>query len=264
MWYCKPEIVTLPQIRHNKSPMEFQRCLEFPTWTRTRSLTVVEPLCMNSAIIWCNWKDINRNLKVKILNNTLAISGNNLVNLAVNQEVNKKVLLRERKRHTARRVASACYAALSNGWEGVPHPVLVVGGYTSHPPPSRPGREGTSHHPDLGWGTPQPRHGIGYLPPTQPGMGYLPHPDLGWGTLHPQTWDGVPHPHKCGQTETITFPHPSDAGGNYLCYKPVDGAWDLSSTVTIPKGTKAKHNIGQLHIHPVTWKKMETWKFGGH
>ena len=33
--------------------------------------------------------------------------------------VNKKVLLCERKRHTARRVASACYAALSHGWGGV-------------------------------------------------------------------------------------------------------------------------------------------------
>ena len=32
----------------------------------------------------------------------------------------KKVLLRERKRHTARRVASARYAALCNGG-GVPH-----------------------------------------------------------------------------------------------------------------------------------------------
>ena len=34
--------------------------------------------------------------------------------------INKKVLLRERKRHTARRVASARYAALCNGG-GVPH-----------------------------------------------------------------------------------------------------------------------------------------------
>ena len=40
---------------------------------------------------------------------------------------NKKVLLRERKRHNARRVASARYAALSNGGGGVPHPVLGGG-----------------------------------------------------------------------------------------------------------------------------------------
>ena len=41
-----------------------------------------------------------------------------------------QVLLLERKRHTARRVASARYAALSpNGGGGVPHPVLDRGGY---------------------------------------------------------------------------------------------------------------------------------------
>ena len=39
---------------------------------------------------------------------------------------NKKVLLRERKRHTARRVASARYAGVGGG--EVPHPVMV-GGY---------------------------------------------------------------------------------------------------------------------------------------
>ena len=43
----------------------------------------------------------------------------------------KKVLLRERKRHTARRVASARYAALSRGdtpsqVRGVPHPKVRV------------------------------------------------------------------------------------------------------------------------------------------
>ena len=43
--------------------------------------------------------------------------------------LNKKVLLRERKRHTARRVASARYAAVIRGGDpisglgrGVPHP----------------------------------------------------------------------------------------------------------------------------------------------
>ena len=76
---------------------------------------------------------------------------------------NKKVLLRERKRHTARRVASTRYAALSGGYLGY------------SPPSSRPGRgyliqtwsggtTGTPHHPDLVRG----------VPPH--------HPDLGWGT----------------------------------------------------------------------------------
>ena len=38
----------------------------------------------------------------------------------MNTTQNKKVLLRERKSHTARRVASARYAALSNGGGGNP------------------------------------------------------------------------------------------------------------------------------------------------
>ena len=44
--------------------------------------------------------------------------------------INKKVLLRERKRHTARRLASARYAALSVSWRrgrGVAHSVLDGG-----------------------------------------------------------------------------------------------------------------------------------------
>ena len=83
--------------------------------------------------------------------------------LSINNFTNKKVLLRERKRHTAGRVASARYAALSNGW-GVTHPDL-----------------GQGTHPDLGWGT-----------PTQTWDRVPPHPDLGWGTPRTQTWDGVP------------------------------------------------------------------------
>ena len=77
---------------------------------------------------------------------------------------NKKVLPRERKRHTARRVASAHYAALSNvWWGGVPQ---------VPPPPSKPG-----------WGVP-------WVPPTiqtwdgvppRPEMGYpLPRPEMGY------------------------------------------------------------------------------------
>ena len=89
--------------------------------------------------------------------------------------LNKKVLLRERKRHTASRVPSARYADLSPDREGgtpsspltrqVPHLVLDWGGTPCW---------------DLGWGTPTYGPGIGY-----------PHPDLGQGTPI-QTWDGVP------------------------------------------------------------------------
>ena len=62
-------------------------------------------------------------------------------------------------------------------------------GYLRYPP----------RWPDLGWGT----------PPTRPGMGYPPSPDLGWGTPLPSRpgW-GTPPP-KCWQRDTCensTFP----------------------------------------------------------
>ena len=85
---------------------------------------------------------------------------------------------------------------------GRPHPVMVGGGTpgTPHvqtwlgyppPPPSRPGW--VTHHPPSrpGWGT--------HPPPSRPG----------WGTPTPvEVWTDK-------QTENSTFPHPSDAGGNY-------------------------------------------------
>ena len=94
--------------------------------------------------------------------------------------------MRERKSHTVRRVASARYAALSNGGG--------VGGT----PPSRPDR-GNPRVPSTpvrpGWGAPPTVQ-------TWPGgyPGYPPHPDLGCGTPsrpamgYPPvpTLDGVP------------------------------------------------------------------------
>ena len=102
---------------------------------------------------------------------------------------NKKVLLRERKRHTARLVVSACYAALSNrgypiqswlGWYpvqsslerypiqslwGVPHPVMVGGTPSSH--------GGGGYSIQSWWGYPE-------VPPLHPDLGQTPpHPDLG-------------------------------------------------------------------------------------
>ena len=119
--------------------------------------------------------------------------------------VNKKVLLRERKRHTASRIASARYAALSNGWGGTPptiHPDLVREGGTLPHHPSRPGQgvpqvtptiqswDGVPPYPDLRWGILPPRPGMGY-PPTQTLDGVPPpHLDLGRGTLPPPP----PHP----------------------------------------------------------------------
>ena len=46
--------------------------------------------------------------------------------------INQKVLLRERKRHTARHVSSARYAALSNGWGAGGTPASPGGG--GYPP----------------------------------------------------------------------------------------------------------------------------------
>ena len=51
--------------------------------------------------------------------------------------------------------------------------------------------------PDLGWGT----------PPARPGMG-TPHSDLRWSTPL-KVWTDT-------QSENITFPHPSDVGSKYI------------------------------------------------
>ena len=75
----------------------------------------------------------------------------------------KKVLLRERKRHTARRVASARYAALCNGGGGT-H--LRSGGTPSQV-----------------WvgGTPSQVRGVPHL---RSGWGGVPHPRSRWGVPH--------------------------------------------------------------------------------
>ena len=55
---------------------------------------------------------------------------------------------------------------------------------------------------------------MGY-PPSESGMGYPLCLDLGQGTPPSRPGMGYPPPpHMCEQTENITFPHPSDAGGN--------------------------------------------------
>ena len=99
------------------------------------------------------------------------------------QNQNKKVLLRERKRHTARRVASASSpgqgSTPSIPDRGVPHPVLDGG---THPvlgrgypilswmgiPPFIPGQRVLPSRPGLGY----PPSGPGWGTPSRPGMGY--------------------------------------------------------------------------------------------
>ena len=123
---------------------------------------------------------------------------------------NKKVLLRERKRHTARRVASARYA----DWGGGGLPIPRSGGGGTHPQIQGgfpvPGPGGTPSQ-VRGRGVPHPRSRGAY---SIPGWGEgVPHQDLGWGTPPGQTWDGVPPdlrwgpPRKCGQTHRLVSKH---------------------------------------------------------
>ena len=96
---------------------------------------------------------------------------------------NRKVFPRERKRHTARRVASARYAVLYSGWVGVPHPRVGEGGY-----PGQVLMAGGT--PSQGWGYPiqilmvrgtHPRSGG-----TPSKNGGVPLSDFdGWGVSHP-------------------------------------------------------------------------------
>ena len=75
--------------------------------------------------------------------------------------------------------------------------------------------DGVPPQPNLGWGTPQPE--LGWGTPPRPDWGTLP-PSQTWDGVVPPTWLGYPPPPKMwteNQTEKSTFPHPSDAGGNY-------------------------------------------------
>ena len=129
--------------------------------------------------------------------------------------INKKVLLRKRKRHTARRVASARSMLCCPGYP-LYHPDLVGGGVPGVPPPSKPGS--VTHLPSQECGSPPPtiHTWLGYIPTIQTWPGYPPpppqewgtphhpdlarvprHPDMGWGTPHPERGWGTPHPHKC-------------------------------------------------------------------
>ena len=169
---------------------------------------------------------------------------------------NKKVILRERKRHTARRIASTHCAALSNpdlvggypvpgqggtpsrAGQGVPHPryrgypIQTWSGGTPGTPPTGMGYplqpEMGYPRPGMGYPLPRPRMGC---PPIWTWDGVPPYLDLGWGTPLPRPEMGYP-PCKCGQTENITSRHPSDAGGKKL---PPLGIKLTTLTITGPK-----------------------------
>ena len=164
--------------------------------------------------------------------------GRNFQGGGVNLLFNKKVLLHERKRHTARHAPSTCCAALSNPdmAGGVPHPRSRGRGYPVPGPggtPSQvqggysiPGPGGTPSQvqggtPSQVQGVPHPRSGVGWGYPIPgpggypvPGWGYPPPPylDLGWDTPLPRpgmgyppypAWDGVPPPEMVDKVKTL-------------------------------------------------------------
>ena len=136
--------------------------------------------------------------------------------------MNKKVLLRERKKHTTRRVASARGRGTYLGWGeeylpwtgvgvstlGYPLPHPDLGGGEGYLPLGTPSSLGQVR---MGEGVPQGRNlspiqGKYPLPP-QPGQdggrGYLPWMEGGVPTL------GYPLPHVDGHTPVKTLPSPS-------------------------------------------------------
>ena len=143
--------------------------------------------------------------------------------LHIEQITNKKVLLRERKRHTDRRVTSTRYAAPAGGVGGTPGghppypgrvPPLWGGGVPWAGAPLLEGCTPGRHPPAGGYpGWVPPARGVHQAgPPTWTWMGYPPHLDLdgvpplpgpGWGTPPTWTWNGVPPPPRCELTHRL-------------------------------------------------------------
>ena len=123
---------------------------------------------------------------------------------------NKKVLLCERKRHTARHIAITRYADLSpDRQEGYPIHSWIGWGTSSS-------LDGYGHpHPDLGWGyplsagwsNPLSRSGMEYLSISR--MGYPP-PRMGYPLSTGYLGQGTPPPSRPG----MGYP-PSSAGWGY-------------------------------------------------
>ena len=110
---------------------------------------------------------------------------------------NKKVLLRECKRHTACRVASVRYAALSNWGGGGGTPSSLGWGWGGTP--SSLGRGGWVIHPVLDGGYPIQSSTGGVPHPVHPVLGTPPvlildestPPSAGWGTPPPPSRPGM-------------------------------------------------------------------------
>ena len=182
---------------------------------------------------------------------------------------NKKVLLRERKRHTARRIASAHPAAVLAGGGGgeYPWPVLAGGGGTSvlswlggtqvlswpgeYPSPVLAGGKGTPVLSWLGvslsWGTPRARTGVPHLCRT----GDTPFPHLGLGYSPSQDWDTPtwhwgtlpPPPVRTG------YPPGRDLGKSLgLGYHAPERTWDQRSGKEPGTGVPPPPQCGQTDI----------------
>ena len=175
---------------------------------------------------------------------------------------NKKVLLRQRKRHTVRRVASTRYAG-----GGVPHPAMtgvphrvMVGGTPSNNEGGYPrylaGRIPWVPPTIQTWPWGYPRYPIqtwyGVPPTIRPGMGYPLPSELGWGTPSPsdlgwenppphhQTWDGLPPLPSDLRWGT---PPPSDLGQGTPSPPPMVNRQTFPSiNITFPRTTYAGGN----------------------
>ena len=151
--------------------------------------------------------------------------------------LNKKVLLRERKRHTARRVASTRYAV---GGGGVP---TLGGGRVS----TFPGGGGV---PTLGRGYLPSRGGPTFLakvgtPLSRPGK---------VGTPPPTQKVGTPPP-RCGQTDTCensTFPRTTYAGSNNFDFCTVEPP----PPETPPLKKRNSTRFGLMHVHTENFLNM--------
>ena len=128
---------------------------------------------------------------------------------------NKKVLLRERKRHTARRVVSTP----SVGLPGYPPPPILAWGVPCWGVPylGAPGQDGGGGVPYLEskalWdmGTPPPQLDLARYPPSQ----CLPHGILGNVAKHYGIWVPPPPPPPPPQVWTDKQSETITAGGNY-------------------------------------------------
>ena len=141
------------------------------------------------------------------------------------KSVHKKVLLCERKRHIAYQVLHLLsYSGVPYPWSGVPHPwsgYPPVWTWLGYPPVwTWPGYPSSGS----GWGTPQEgawNQSLRY--PPERTWDQLKYYEMEMGTPRKDMgpvevlWDGegvLPSPVWTNkQTETITFPHPSEAGG---------------------------------------------------